>query len=116
MAPTQILFNAQNQVSVSIQVDKDIASAITENGRKVIKAGTPLAGDLTNRAIPYTAASGSAAGLLLHDVDVTDGHANGTLLIWGFVNLNRIDSTTQGLLTTGIQEDLAGRVYFLKDD
>lgn len=115
-APVQILFNAQNQMSVGIKLAKDFAGAVTENGRKIVKAGTPLTGNLTNRSAAFTAAAGNATGILLHDVDVTDAEANGTLLIWGFVNLDRVDATTKALLTTEVQASLAGKVYFLSDN
>ena len=116
-APVQILFNAQNQMSGGGKIAKNFAGAVTENGRKIVKAGTPLTGDLTDRSTPFTAATDSAAvGVLLHDVDVTDAAANCTLLIWGFVNLDRIDDTTKAKLTTAIQQKLAGRVYFLSDN
>lgn len=116
-APVQILFNVDNQMSVSIKVNKSIASAVTENGRKIIKAGTPLTGNLEDRSTAFTAAGASnAKGILLHDVDVTDADANGSLLIWGFVNLNRIDATTAALLTADVKTALAGKVTFLKDN
>ena len=116
-APVQILFNVQNQMSVGVKIAKNFAGAVTENGRKIVKAGTPLTGDLTDRSTPFTAATDSAAvGVLLHDVDVTDAAANCTLWIWGFVNLDRIDDTTKAKLTTAIQNKLAGRVYFLSDN
>ena len=116
-APIQILYNVQHQMSVSIKIGKGFAGAVTENGRKIVKAGTPLTGDLTNRAAAFTAADeNNAKGVLLHDVDVTEADANATLLIWGFVNLNRIDATTKALLTTQVQTALAGQVYFLADN
>ena len=117
VAPSQILFNVQNQMSVGVIVDKTVGTA-GEDGRKIVKAGTPLNGDLTARGTAFVAAkdtSNPAVGVLLHDVDVTDGNANGTLLIWGFVNLNRMDSTTAGLITVSRKTELAGRVWFLKD-
>ncbi len=125
-APVQILFNVQNQMSVGIKLAKNFAGAVTENGRKIVKAGTPLSGDLTARGTVFVAAkdettpgtSGDgkpAVGILLHDVDVTDDAANATLLIWGFVNLSRVDSTTQGLITDNRKNELAGKVWFLKD-
>lgn len=117
VAPSQILFNVQNQMSVGVIVDKTVGTA-GEDGRKIVKAGTPLNGDLTARGTAFVAAkdtSNPAVGVLLHDVDVTDGGANGTLLIWGFVNLNRMDSTTAGLITATRKTELAGRVWFLKD-
>ena len=48
--------------------------------------------------------------VLLHDVDVTDGNANGTALVFGFVNLNRIDATTVAKLKAGT----FGLITFLK--
>lgn len=117
VAPSQILFNVQNQMSVGVIVDEAMGTA-GEDGRKIVKAGTPLNGDLTARGTAFVAAkdtSNPAVGVLLHDVDVTEGDANGTLLIWGFVNLNRMDSTTAGLITATRKTELAGRVWFLKD-
>lgn len=115
-APVQILFNVQNQMSVGIKLAKNFAGAVTENGRKIVKAGTPLKGDLTNRSAAFAAADDTAVGVLLHDVDVTDQDANATLLIWGFVNLNRVDAATKALLTSAVQTSLAGKVYFLSDN
>lgn len=117
-APVQILFNVQNQMSVGIKLAKNFAGAVTENGRKIVKAGTPLNGDLTTRGTAFVAAkdtSNPAVGILLHDVDVTDADANATLLIWGFVNLSRVNSTTAALITETRKTELAGRVWFLKD-
>lgn len=125
-APVQILFNVDNQMSVSIKVSKSVTGTVTENGRKILKAGTPLNGDLTARgtafvnAVDNTASSGAsngkpAVGVLLHDVDVTDADANGSLLIWGFVNLSRLSTGATTLLTAARQTELAGKVWFLKD-
>ena len=117
-APVQILFNVQNQMSVGIKLAKNFTGAVTENGRKIVKAGTPLSGDLTARGTAFVAAedtSNPAVGILLHDVDVTDDAANATLLIWGFVNLSRVDSTTAALITATRKTELSGKVWFLKD-
>lgn len=51
-APVQILFNVQNQMSVGVKIAQNFAGAVTENGRKIVKAGTPLTGDLTDRSVP----------------------------------------------------------------
>lgn len=112
-APVQILFNVEHQMSVSVVVDD--AAAVTENGRKIVKAGTPLAGDLTARGTAFAKATGSnAVGVLLHDVDVTYGDGNGALLIWGFVDLNKVDSTTAALINAEVKTALKGGVTFLK--
>ena len=113
--PVQILFNVQNQVSVSIRVDD--AYSVTRDGRKIVPAGTPLSGDLTARTTAFVKAVDTthpATGILLHDVDVTEGDANGTLLIWGFVDLNKVDSATAALITATRKTELAGKVTFLK--
>ena len=116
-APVQILFNVQNQFSVGIKVDD--ANYVTENGRKIVKAGTPLTGNLEARGTAFVKAvtssgSSNAVGILLHDVDVTEGDTNGTLLIWGFVDLNKLDTTTATLITTEVKTALKGGVTFLK--
>lgn len=120
--PVQILFNVQNQMSVGIRVDD--AYSVTRDGRKIVPAGTPLSGDLTARTTAFVKAAddstGSAedakpaTGVLLHDVDVTEGDANGTLLIWGFVDLNKVDATTAALITATRKTELAGKITFLK--
>ena len=125
-APVQILFNVQNQMSVGIKLAQNFAGAVTENGRKIVKAGTPLSGDLAARGTAFVAAADEsvanagdakpAVGILLHDVDVTDAAANATLLIWGFVNLDRVDSTTAAKITAARKTELAGKIWFLKDN
>lgn len=117
-AGTQILFNVDHQVSVGIKLAKTSDAAQTIGGRKIVKAGTPLNGDLKARTTAFKKAADSTApavGVLLHDVDVTDSDNNGTLLIHGFVNLDRVDSTTAALITPTRETELAGRVTFLKD-
>lgn len=118
VSPVQILFNVQNQMSVGIKLGKNSNAAVSVDGRKIVKAGTPLNGDLKARTTAFVKAVDStnpAVGVLLHDVDVTDSDANGTLLIWGFVNLSRLDTTTAGLITSTRETELAGRIWFLKD-
>lgn len=105
----QILLNTELQYSVGVVVNNSSAVAGAD-GRKVIKAGTPMVGDLDARATAMTPAKGSSGetvvGVLLHDVDITGGAANGTLLIFGFVNTNRIDSTTKSLITSTVKSAL----------
>lgn len=115
----QILFNVQNQMSVGIKLAKNSNAAVAVGSRKIVKAGTPLNGDLKARGTAFVKAmdtSNPAVGVLLHDVDVTDGDANGTLLIWGFVNMDRLESDVSALITSQREKDLSGRVFFLKDN
>lgn len=98
--PNQILANVELQASVGCIVPQTIG--VDEGKKKIAKAGTPLKIDLENLNSDAVLADGTQVmnAVLLHDVDVTAGKANGTALIFGFVNLNRIDQTTQGKLTT----------------
>lgn len=101
----QILFAIEHQVSMGCVVDA--SAGVVENGRKIVKAGTPLTGDLNARTTAFTKATGAnAVGVLLHDVDVTVAENNGTILLFGFVNTNRIDETTRALITSEVKEAL----------
>mgnify|MGYP002797843737 CR=1 FL=1 len=106
----QILFAVEHQVSMSIVVDDTAGTEDSATKRKIVKAGTPLTGSLDARTTAFTKASTSAGsnavGILLHDVDVTAGENNGTLLIFGFVNTNRIDATTKALITAEVKAAL----------
>ena len=121
VSTNQILFNTDPFVAVSIIVDDALGVTDKATGRKLVKAGTPLAGDLTKRETAFVAvneasASGDsdAKGILLHDVDVTTGDANGTLLIFGFVNVDRIDATVMAKNNEYVKKALDGKIYFLK--
>ena len=120
VSTNQILFNTDPFVAVSIIVDDALGITDTATGRKIVKAGTPLAGDLTKRETAFVAVNeanaslaSDAKGILLHDVDVTTGDANGTLLIFGFVNVDRIDATVMAKNNEYVKKALKG-IYFLK--
>jgi hypothetical protein len=114
--PKQILFNVEHQVSIGVIV-ADTGVVADGDGNKIIPAGTPVGGAtslLTNRSTPAVvtnvlADGANAQGVLLHDVDVTAGNANGTMLIWGFVNLDRLDVTPVAEAVTA----LANKVTFI---
>ena len=90
--PNQILANVFMQSSVGCIVPQD--AGVEVNDKKIAKAGTPICVDLMNRNnAANVAAEGSPMNaVLLHDVDVTAGNANGTALIFGFVNVSRLDT------------------------
>lgn len=56
----------------------------------------------------------NANGVILHDVDVTNGEANATLLVFGFVNVNRLDTDVAAKITPAVRNALAPRVTFIK--
>lgn len=90
-ATKQILANVEHQVSVGCIVPQTLG--VTVGTRKIAKAGTPIKIDLMNTNTAVAAAGATDVNaVLLHDVDVTSSNANGTALIFGFVNVNRVDS------------------------
>lgn len=107
-APRQILANVEHQYSVGCIVPASMGPATATNGVKLVKAGTPININLsdTNVAVKVPAAAGTGItavpmnAVLLHDVDVTNGDANGTALIFGFVNLNRLETDVVTKITT----------------
>lgn len=117
-APRTILWAVEHQVSVSVQIANTgiVADAA---GKKIIKAGTPIGGTtnvLENRATPVVATNtagdgANTQGILLHDADVTLGDANAAMLIWGFVNLDRIEVVPVAEAKTALKS----KVAFIKD-
>ena len=101
-APKQILANVGLQSSVGCIVPQSLG--VTVGSQKIAKAGTPIKIDLMNLQTAAQAATGTVAlnAVLLHDVDVTAGNANGTALIFGFVNVSRVDSDVATKITTAL--------------
>ena len=91
------------------------------DGKKILKAGTPLTGNITARDTAFTKATTSgdatktsnAVAILLHDVDVTDGTANGTIVLAGCIDLLKLDSATQALIDDATKTALS-RIIFVK--
>ena len=114
-SPKQILANAELQCSVGCIVAQDLGVAV--GNKKIAKAGTPINIDLMNL---QTVAKKPTVGVpmnavLLHDVDVTGGNANGTALIFGFVNVNRVDTDVASAITTASTiEGSTDKVTFVK--
>ena len=123
-APKQILANVELQASVGCIVPQTLGGTV--GGKKIAKAGTPININLQNLNVavkkPAAAVTEPAAAkvpmnaVLLHDVDVTAGAANGTALIFGFVNLNRVDTDVAAAITaaTGSTIGNDGMVTFVK--
>lgn len=103
-APVQILANVEMQYSVGCKVPKTMGTDV--DGRKIIKAGTPINIDLTDltKNVKAAAAGAPMNAVLLHNVDVTDakdgGTKNGTALIFGFVNVNRVEESVKTAIQT----------------
>lgn len=88
--PAQILANVEFQESVGCIVPQSLG--VTVGNKRIAKAGTPIVINLKSINTAVTAATTTANAVLLHNVDVTEGNANGTALIFGFINENRIEA------------------------
>ena len=112
-----ILVDEMNSTALSCLVSNTGISA-DANGRKIAKAGTPLTGSLEARNTAFAKASttsgtSNAVGILLHDVDVTDGTKNAQVVIFGFIDLNKLESDVQELITTEVKTALR-MIQFVK--
>lgn len=108
---TQILIDPSNYFAMGIVVDDTCGTVDSTTGRKIAKAGTPVTGDINARTTAFTPAvtttgTSNAVGILLHDVDLTQGDNNGAILLFGFVNTNRIDTTTKAKITNEVKTAL----------
>ena len=86
------------------------------DGKKVVKAGTPLYGDIEKRDTGFTisgAQGASPVAVLMHDVDVTAGDENGTLVLAGVVDLLKLESSVKTALTSAIKAALP-RIIFVE--
>lgn len=88
------------------------------NGKKILKAGTPIAGNIEKRDTAFVKASttenkSNATAILLHDVDVTSGNNNGTIVLAGCIDLLKLESDVKALVTTEVKTALP-RVIFVE--
>lgn len=112
-----ILVDELNSTAFSCKVANTGISADSD-GKKIAKAGTPLTGNLTARGTAFTKASttsgvSNAVGILLHDVDVTDGTKNAQVVVFGFIDLNKLESDVQELVTAEVKTALR-MIQFVK--
>lgn len=111
----QILANVELQASVGCIVPQSLG--VTVGTKTIAKAGTPIKIDLEDTTTAVSAANASTAmnAVLLHDVDVTDGSANGTALYFGVINLNRVESDVATLIATAQgATDVSPLLVFIK--
>lgn len=95
-------------------------------GRKIIKAGSPLFGSvdfLFNRDTVLRAVGDSTykyvAGVARWDIDVTAGNTNATVLYAGYVDYLKLESAVQTAVTTaltagGYEPTKGFRITFIK--
>jgi hypothetical protein len=114
-ATKQVLGFVANKVALGVLVSDEGVTA-DSFGHKVIPAGTPVGGETSTladeQAVLKVVADGTAQGVLEHEVDVTAGQGNGTLVINGYINENRLPDGVA--ITDETRTALANRVVFFK--
>lgn len=108
-----LIANNSYLVTLPAQVTNTGVDADSD-GKKILRAGTPLAGDITARGTAFTKTNGNTAkAILLHDVDVTAGANNATIILAGCVDKLKVDSTTRALITSDVVSALP-RIIFVE--
>lgn len=120
-----ILVDEMNSMALSCMVANTGVTADSTTGKKIVKAGTPLAGSLLARGTAFTVAkdttsgdttpvtTSDAVGVLLHDVDVTAGAANAQVVIFGFIDVSKLDSDVVTKLTDAAKSNMK-MIQFVK--
>ena len=96
-----ILYSTKLFFALSVIISNAGVEADSE-GKKIVKAGTPLKGSLLNRDEAFTvgAKDDAVVGIAEHDVDVTAGTANGGIIVFGFIDESKLDTDVVTLLNT----------------
>lgn len=81
--------------------DEQSALAVKEEGRYIIKAGTPFPSNDAN-----------CTGIVLNDLDVTDGDENGAVLVRGHINTAKAEENFGGTYTSNCKNALKGIFFY----
>lgn len=104
-------------IALPAQVTNTGISADSE-GKKILRAGTPVSGDITKRDTAFVKASTSggasnATAIVLHDVDVTEGANNATIVLAACIDTLKLDTDTKALITSEVKTALP-RIIFVE--
>ena len=111
---TDILIAPELAFAIPCIVDNTGVSANGE-GKKIIKAGTPLYGSANpfmERQTILSTSGTTVYGIARWDIDVTAGNTNATLLVDGYVDYLKLDDTVKSAVDSA-RENLS-RILFIK--
>jgi hypothetical protein len=115
-APEKHILIANDSYMVTLPaIIKATGVSAGTDGRKVVKAGTPVYGDIEKRDTGFTIAGAQGAkpvAVVMHDTDVTAGDENGTIVIAGCVDLLKLDSAVKTAVAS-VKADLP-RIIFVE--
>lgn len=112
-APEKHILIANDSFMVTLPGIINDTGVSAVEGKKIVKAGTPLYGDIEDRDAGFSVSGEKAVAVLMHDVDVTDGKENGTIVLAGCVDLLKLEEDVQGKITSTVKEALP-RIIFVK--
>lgn len=81
--------------------DEQSKLAVKENGKYIVKAGTPFPSNDAN-----------CTGIVLNDLDVTNGDANGAVLVRGHINTARAEENFGGKYAAACLTALKNGIFF----
>ncbi len=81
--------------------DEQSTLAVKENNRYIIKAGTP-----------FPSNNAGCTGIVLNDLDVTNGDANGAVLVRGHINTARAEENFGGTYSQACKTALKNGIFF----
>lgn len=111
----QIMVPSAPHFAVGVVVDAAGGVKYKNTDLKVVKAGTPLYGNLDDRLTPFkTTGTGKIAGVLQHDCEVTNGNGNGDLAVLGVANISAMDEDVQAKYTEEVKAALPPTLLALK--
>ena len=116
-APEKHILIANDSYMVTLPaIIKATGVTADSDGKKIVKAGTPLYGNIEKRDTGFTIAGAEGASpvvVLMHDVDVTAGDENGTIVLAGVVDLLKLESSVKTALTSAIKAAMP-RIIFVE--
>lgn len=116
-APEKHILIANDSYMVTLPaIIKATGVTAGDDGKKIVKAGTPLYGDIEKRDTGFTISGAEGASpvvVLMHDVDVTAGDENGTIVLAGVVDLLKLESSVKTALTSAIKAAMP-RIIFVE--
>lgn len=112
-----LIANDSYLVTLPAKVTNTGISANSE-GKKILKAGTPIYGDIEKRDTAFVKATttegvSNAVAVVLHDVDVTAGAENATIVLVGCVDLLKLESDVKSLIDSAAKTALP-RIIFVE--
>jgi len=97
----EILKYAEHYVGCAVMVS-DSGVTADSDGRKIVPAGTLVGGTASGAVSADNSAT--TEGVLLHDTDVTYGNAPGTMIIHGFVDLDKLPAAPSSGAKTALPQ------------